>query len=348
MVLRDCVWASDQIIDEFVQAGKEANVSAIFLAVKARGEIGTKATANATGYTLNAEDGGGTYFNFFNIGAYSGANPNYNGILYARDHEWDTSYKALVGGAQFIATNYIAVGQDTQYLQRFNFTTKSTYTHQYATDITYAYQGGRSTYNSYVKNGLLDVPLTLSVPILENMPSVTKLPTAVYEDEYEPKPDPTPDPTPDPEPKPDPEPPKSYDYVSELDLRLADGYLSGFTLDTPVRSLVSQIKAVNKDTVTDSKGSAVADTALVGTGQTLTIQDASGTVTYTCLVYGDADGDGRITAVDLYVVKEDILQKRPLSGAAKRAASLSGSKITAVDLYIIKNHILKKELIVQR
>lgn len=351
MVLRDCVWASDQIIDEFVQAGKEANVSAIFLAVKARGEIGTKATANATGYTLNAEDGGGTYFNFFNIGAYSGANPNYNGILYARDHEWDTSYKALVGGAQFIATNYIAVGQDTQYLQRFNFTTKSTYTHQYATDITYAYQGGRSTYNSYVKNGLLDVPLTLSVPILENMPSVTKLPTAVYEDEYEPKPDPTPDPTPDPEPKPDPEPPKSYDYVSELDLRLADGYLSGFSLDTPVRSLVSQIKAVNKDaavTVTDSKGSAVADTALVGTGQTLTIQDASSTVTYTCLVYGDADGDGRITAVDLYVVKEDILQKRPLSGAAKRAASLSGSKITAVDLYIIKNHILKKELIVQR
>ena len=114
---------------------------------------------------------------------------------------------------------------------------------------------------------------------------------------------------------------------------------------------MSQIKSVNKDaavTVTDSKGSAVADTALVGTGQTLTIQDASGTVTYTCLVYGDADGDGRITAVDLYVVKEDILQKRPLSGAAKRAASLSGSKITAVDLYIIKNHILKKELIVQR
>ena len=121
--------------------------------------------------------------------------------------------------------------------------------------------------------------------------------------------------------------------------------MAGVT-DYAFRTICGQLGAAV--TVTDSKGSAVADTALVGTGQTLTIQDASSTVTYTCLVYGDADGDGRITAVDLYVVKEDILQKRPLSGAAKRAASLSGSKITAVDLYIIKNHILKKELIVQR
>ena len=169
MVLRDCQWATSQIVDEFVQAGAEANVSAIYLAVKARGEIGTSATKNATGYPLNPEDGGGTYYNFFNIGAYGGDDPNYNGILYARDEGWDTSYKALLGGAQFIARSYIAKGQDTQYLQRFNFTPTDTYTHQYATDITYAYQGGYSTYRSYANNNLLDVDLTLSVPILENM-----------------------------------------------------------------------------------------------------------------------------------------------------------------------------------
>ena len=129
MVLRDCQWATSQIVDEFVQAGAEANVSAIYLAVKARGEIGTSATKNATGYPLNPEDGGGTYYNFFNIGAYGGDDPNYNGILYARDEGWDTSYKALLGGAQFIARSYIAKGQDTQYLQRFNFTPTDTYTH---------------------------------------------------------------------------------------------------------------------------------------------------------------------------------------------------------------------------
>lgn len=393
-VLRDCVWATDEIIDEFVRAGskeelakerqreidklteeinalpdgteknrkiasrreleglKDIGVSAIFLAVKARGEIGTKATANATGYTLNAEDGGGTYFNFFNIGAYGSPNPNYNGIKYARDKGWDTSYKALLGGAFFLSKNYIAKGQDTQYLQRFNLTSTSTFSHQYATDIAYAYKGGRSTYNSYVKNGLLDVPLTLSVPILENMPTVTKLPTAVYEDEYEPDPDPTPEPTPDPEPEPDPEPPKSYDYVSELDLRLTDGYLSGFTLGTPVKSLVSQIKAVNKDaavTVTDSKGAAAADTALVGTGQTLTIRDASGTMTYICLVYGDADGDGRIAATDLLAVKMHILNMKTLTGASARALTFSGDgKIAATSLLAVKKHILGMGAITQK
>ena len=352
MVLRDCAWATDEIIDEFVRAGIEADVSAIYLAVKSRGELGTKATANASGYKLKEEDGGGTYFNFFNIGAYSGDNPNYNGILYARDKGWDTSYKALLGGAFFLSKNYIAKGQDTQYLQRFNLTSTSTFSHQYATDIAYAYKGGRSTYNSYVKNGLLDVPLTLSVPILENMPTVTKLPTAVYEDEYEPDPDPTPEPTPDPEPEPDPEPPKSYDYVSELDLRLTDGYLSGFTLGTPVKSLVSQIKAVNKDaavTVTDSKGAAAADTALVGTGQTLTIRDASGTMTYTCLVYGDADGDGRIAATDLLAVKMHILNMKTLTGASARALTFSGDgKIAATSLLAVKKHILGMGAITQK
>ena len=184
MVLKDCKWATSQIINEFVRAGAEANVSAIYLAVKARGEIGTGATKNASGYTLKKEDGGGTYYNFFNIGAYGGDNPNYNGILYARDEGWDTSYKALLGGAQFIARSYIARGQDTQYLQRFNLTSTNTYSHQYATDITYAYQGGRGTYWSYVDNGLLDMSLVLSVPILEGMPGVTKLPTGGQEEEY--------------------------------------------------------------------------------------------------------------------------------------------------------------------
>ena len=67
-----------------------------------------------------------------------------------------------------------------------------TYAYQYATDITYAYQGGWSTYESYVKNGLANTALTFTVPILENMPAVTKLPTSAQEDEYQPEPDPSP------------------------------------------------------------------------------------------------------------------------------------------------------------
>ena len=381
-VLADCVWATDEIIDEFIKAGSkeelekqkqadiqrlrsEGNTSAanalekvtvtgvspFYLAVKARGEIGTGATKNATGYPLS--DGKKSY-NFFNIGAYGGSDPNYNGILYAQSKGWDTTYKALLGGAWFIFRNYIEDGKDTTFLQRFNFTPLYTYSYQYATDITYAYKwGGWQTYEAYAKNGLTDTELTFSVPILENMPAVTKLPTARYEDEYVdpvPEPEPDPEPNPNPNPEPDPGPSERYDYVNELNLRLSDSYLSGFTLGTPVKSLISQIKSVNKKaTVTvTAGGAAVADSALVATGQVLTIQDAAGTYTYTCVVYGDANGDGRIAATDLLAVKKHILGTQTLSGAYARAAQLSGSKIAATSLLAIKKHILGTAPIVQK
>lgn len=378
-VLADCVWATDEIIDEFIKAGSkeelekqkqadiqrlrsEGNTSAanalekvtvtgvspIFLAVKARGEIGTGATQNATGYPLSD---GKKYYNFFNVGAYGGSDPNYNGILYAQSKGWDTSYKALLGGAWFIFRNYIEDGQDTTFLQRFNFTPLYTYSYQYATDITYAYMsGGWYIYQAYVKNGLADTELTFSVPILENMPAVTKLPTARYEDEYV-DPEPEPEPEPEPNPEPNPEPSGSYDYVNELNLRLSDSYLSGFTLGTPVKSLISQIRSVNKNaTVTvTAGGAAVADSALVATGQVLTIQDAAGTYTYTCVVYGDADGDGRIAATDLLAVKMHILNMKTLSGAYARAMTFSNdNKIAATSLLAVKKHILNMGTIIQK
>lgn len=351
-VLGDCVWATDELIDEFIQAGKEANVSPIYLAVKARGEIGTGATKNATGYPLSD---GKKYYNFFNIGAYGGSDPNYNGILYAQKEGWDTSYKALLGGAKFISGSYIAKGQNTMFLQRFNFSKTNTFGHQYATDITYAYMGGWDTYGSYAENNMLGVNLIISVPVLENMPAVTKLPTARYEDEYvdpepEPEPEPEPDPDPNPNPEPNPEPSERYDYVNELNLRLSDSYLSGFTLGTPVQSLISQIESVNKNaTVTvTAGGEAVADSALVATGQVLTIQDAAGTYTYTCVVYGDINGDGHIGAADLLYVERHILGKLTLTGAAARAAMISSNHIGAASLLRIERHILGTNSIMQK
>lgn len=351
-VLDDCVWATDELIDEFIQAGKEANVSPIYLAVKARSEIGTGDTKNATGYPLSD---GKKYYNFFNIGAYGGSDPNYNGILYAQKEGWDTSYKALLGGAKFISGSYIAKGQNTMFLQRFNFSKTNTFGHQYATDITYAYMGGWDTYGSYAENNMLGVNLIISVPILENMPSVTKLPTTRYEDEYvdpepEPEPEPEPDPDPNPNPEPNPEPSERYDYVNELNLRLSDSYLSGFTLGTPVKSLISQIKSVNKNaTVTvTARGETVADSALVATGQVLTIQDAAGTYSYTCVVYGDINGDGHIGAADLLYVERHILGKLTLTGAAARAAMISSNHIGAASLLRIERHILGTNSIMQK
>ena len=118
-----------------------------------------------------------------------------------------------------------------------------------------------------------------------------------------------------------------------------------------MKTLIAQIQAVNPDaavTVTDGSGKAVSDSALVSTGQLLTIQDAAGTYAYTCVVYGDANGDGRIAATDLLAVKKHILGVRTLTGAYARAAQLSGSKIAATSLLAIKKHILGTAPIVQK
>lgn len=344
-VLSDCKWATDTIIDEFLKAGKEADVNPIFLAVKARNELGTSATRNASGYDVS----GKKYYNFFNIGAYGGSDPNYNGILYAKDHGWDTSYKALLGGAQFIASSYIACGQNTQYLQRFNLTDSSTYTHQYATNIRYAYNGGWNTYLSYQSNNLLDMPLVLSVPIFEGMPAHTKLPTSKTEEEYTPQQDP--DPGTDPGTNTESEKPVTYDYVSKLNLSLSSSYVSGFQLGTTVSKIAANVKAINSNatvTVKDSKGQTVANSAAIATGYVLSITDGAGTKTYTCVINGDVNGDGKIGATDMLWIKKHILKISTLSGANAKAASFANGSIGATSMLKIKKHILKIESIVQK
>ena len=84
-------------------------------------------------------------------------------------------------------------------------------------------------------------------------------------------------------------------------------------------------------------------------GRKIPIRDASGTMTYTCLVYGDADGDGRIAATDLLAVKMHILNMKTLTGASARALTFSGDgKIAATSLLAIKKHILGMGAITQK
>lgn len=72
------------------------------------------------------------------------------------------------------------------------------------------------------------------------------------------------------------------------------------------------------------------------------------TYTYTCVVYGDANGDGRIAATDLLAVKKHILKTKPLTGPYARAVTFSGRKIAATALLTVKKHILGTAPIMQK
>lgn len=89
---------------------------------------------------------------------------------------WTSPKKAIVGGAKYISSSYIAKGQNTSYLKKFNVTSTNTYNHQYMANLAAPYSEAYSSYKSYRDNGLLSLPLEFSIPIFNSMPDYTKLP----------------------------------------------------------------------------------------------------------------------------------------------------------------------------
>jgi beta-N-acetylglucosaminidase len=88
---------------------------------------------------------------------------------------------------------------------------------------------------------------------------------------------------------------------------------------------------------------------LVGTGNIVQISfENLLTQRYTVIVYGDTDGDGRITSADLNRTFNHVLQKSTLNGAFASAADADkDGKVTSADLNRIFNHVLQKAALAQ-
>ncbi len=88
------------------------------------------------------------------------------------DRPWNTPKKAIVGGAKWIANGYIAKGQFTSYLKKFNVNPNghySIYSHLYQSNITAPSTEAVSSSTSYYKNGSFNLPFSFSIPVYENM-----------------------------------------------------------------------------------------------------------------------------------------------------------------------------------
>ncbi|UXV31489.1 N-acetylmuramoyl-L-alanine amidase [Mammaliicoccus sciuri] len=124
----------------FSQAAKAVGINEIYLISHALLETGNGTSDLANGgaidqngnVDLNAQT---KYYNMFGVGAID-KNALYGGIKYAQQAGWNTPEKAILGGAQFIANNYIKSRQNTLYKMRFN--PQNPGVHQYATGIDFA------------------------------------------------------------------------------------------------------------------------------------------------------------------------------------------------------------------
>lgn len=116
-------------------------------------------------------------YNFYNIGANNstvsgGAIANglswaSTGTTYLRP--WNSPYKSIVGGASYIGKNYINVGQNTLYLQKFNVTSKNRYSHQYMANVEAPNSEATKTSTAYGTEKD-DMSIVFSIPVYNNMP----------------------------------------------------------------------------------------------------------------------------------------------------------------------------------
>lgn len=152
----------------FMKIGELTGVSPYHLASRVRQEQGLNGTSSLISGTYKGYEG---YFNYFNVGA-AGVTSTLvikNGLSYAKKAGWDTRYKALLGGSQLLAKNYIAVGQDTLYFQKFNVVNaKNLYGHQYMSNLTAAYTEGRKLGQGYTDK---QQAFVFRIPVYKSMPA---------------------------------------------------------------------------------------------------------------------------------------------------------------------------------
>ena len=92
-----------------------------------------------------------------------------NGLAYAKKAGWNTRYAALEGGAKILAKNYIGVGQDTLYFQKFNVVNKKNlYSHQYMANLAAAYNEGRKLGQGYADK---QQAFVFRIPVYSGMPA---------------------------------------------------------------------------------------------------------------------------------------------------------------------------------
>lgn len=195
------------------EAGEKSGASPYFLASKIIQEVSRNGSGSTSG-TYIAKDGTDCsgYYNYYNIQATSSTNdPIKQGLQWAMStndnpaknygRPWNTPYKSIVGGAQWIANGYINRGQNTGYLQKFDVDTSDgeLYWHQYMTNVQGAVSESSISYKGYVNNGMVNNDFVFVIPLYKNLPAQRcRLPGDTSVD-----PAPIPDPAPNPHEKGD-------------------------------------------------------------------------------------------------------------------------------------------------
>lgn len=178
---------SEKYSDLILRAGQTSQVNPYHLASRIKQEVGPFLSHSSISGNVTGFEG---LYNFYNIGATSSAEPMgaiKNGLQYAKDGKgaseiiklkylipWNTKERAITGGAIFIGSGYINIGQNTIYLQKFDVNDDKQgelFWHQYMTNVLAPYSESKSIYNGYSNSEILDSLNSFIIPVYNNMPN---------------------------------------------------------------------------------------------------------------------------------------------------------------------------------
>ncbi|MCF0228736.1 MAG: SH3 domain-containing protein [Parasporobacterium sp.] len=333
-----------------MEAAQASGTNPFVLAAHFIGEHGYQGSTPLISGYYQANDGTvyRNYYNFFDIGATGGSSDNViqNGLEYAKSAGWTSRYLAIVNGAVWNSEGYGSNNQDTYYYREFNVINGwDNLWHQYSTAVQTAWGSTYLMAEAFQSNQY--AALNFRIPVYTDMPDV---PASM---------------------------PQKNDYLNNYyftDMK-ATGLVPEFSManreysmtvtgDTVLNvsvpqwasyessryfelypgtnyvylDVMSQTGYLRTYTITVNSATYCSLTVNTYTGNRLDVADdpASGSV------WGDANGDGKVSVLDYIAIKNHIMETRIITDAARlKAADANGDgRVSALDYIAIKNYIM--------
>lgn len=338
-----------QYADYFIEAAETNQISPTFLAARSKQEVVKQGGVLSDSANGNGIINGTAYYNFYNLGAFTSCkidgvmvyNPVRCGLQYALNRNWNNPRSAIIEGASEVANQYVNVDQNALYFQKWNVRNNvyGNHNHQYMTNIHAPMSEAEIMYEAYTKANTMNGNLEFIIPIYQNMPETSNLPTSIPSEQ------------PSPEPNPEPNTPTLNDLiqsVSELGYKVKSNYMyiniDNIGLNKRVNELIYEMN-VKGLSMTSNRGT----DDLFHTGDTITVKTGNIEKQFTIIVKGDVDGNGKVEAFDYIKIKEHIMYKdvnvnNKLTSVYFEAADINNNNDVNADDYInIKNYIMQKK-----
>ena len=135
-----------------------------------------------------------------------------------------------------------------------------------------------------------------------------------------------------------------------LEIKNDGNYIYGFSIGTDISTIKQNI--INKEpkaevSSLDRDGKSKTN-GVIASGDKIKIKTDSEEKEYTIILYGDVNGDGKISSADYIMVKNHIMEVTKLSELEKIYADANkDGKVSSGDYVAIKNHIMEVKSIVQ-